>query len=267
MNIFEAIVLGAVQGITEFLPISSSGHLVLFRKIIGISVYSLPFDILLHGGTLIAVFVVLRRDIWSLLKNPLQPLTLYLVIATIPAVIAGLVLNDFVEEAFADGAFLGYAFIFTTAALFTAEYLAGLSGRERRGGDINWLDALIIGVLQAVAIMPAVSRSGLTLSGALSRKLERGLAARFSFLMAIPVILGALALQLKEFLSGEIAAEKTMGPVPLIAGTLCAALVGIVSVSLMLKIVREHSLKVFGIYTGILGILILVDQQLTHIFF
>jgi undecaprenyl-diphosphatase len=266
MSIFEAIVLGAIQGITEFLPVSSSGHLVLFQKIIGVSEPALLFDILFHGGTLIAIFLVLRRDIWALLKRPIQPLTLYLVIATIPAALAGFFFNDFIEAAFADGALLGYAFIFTSLALFFSEYLAGLSARERRSGDINWLDALIIGILQAVAIMPAVSRSGLTLSGALVRKLDRGFAARFSFLMAIPVILGALALQLKEFLAREVSAGG-MGPLPMLAGTVSAALVGIVSVSLMLKIVREHSLRGFGLYTALLGILILIDQHFSHIFF
>jgi undecaprenyl-diphosphatase len=266
MSIFEALVLGAVQGITEFLPVSSSGHLVLFQKIIGISEPVLLFDILLHGGTLIAIFLVLRRDIWALLKNPIQPLTLYLAVATIPAALAGFFLNDFIEAAFSGGALLGYAFIFTSLALFAAEYLADLSRWERRSGDINWLDALIIGLLQAVAIMPAVSRSGLTLSGALVRKLERGFAARFSFLMAIPVILGALALQLKEFLTRETG-DTAIALAPMLAGTASAALVGIVSVSLMLKIVRERSLKGFGVYTAVLGILILIDQNISHIFF
>ncbi|MDR1178523.1 MAG: undecaprenyl-diphosphate phosphatase [Spirochaetaceae bacterium] len=265
MNIFEAVVLGAVQGLTEFLPVSSSGHLVLFQKIIGISEPALFFDTLLHCGTLAAIFLVLRRDIWALIKKPLQPLTLYLIIGTIPAVIAGLLLKDFIERAFAGGAFLGYAFIFTSLALFSAEYLSGLPGRERRGSDINWFDALIIGVLQAVAIMPAVSRSGLTLSGALSRRLERGFAARFSFLLAIPAILGALVLQIHDLAAGEGGAS--LETLPVIAGTLTAALVGIVSVSLMLKLVREHSLRGFGVYTAVLGILVLVDQHLSHLFF
>jgi undecaprenyl-diphosphatase len=267
MDIFEAIVLGAVQGLTEFLPVSSSGHLVLFQKIIGISEPALLFDTLLHGGTLAAIVLVLRRDIWALVKNPFQPLTLYLIVATIPAVIAGLLLKDIIERAFADGAFLGYAFILTSIALFTAEYIAGLPGRERRSGDITWFDALIIGVLQAMAIMPAVSRSGLTLSGALFRRLEREFAARFSFLMAIPAILGALVLQIHEFAAGGPGTAPAIGTLPMIAGTVTAALVGIVSVSLMLKIVREHSLRGFGIYTAILGVLILADQYLSHIFF
>jgi undecaprenyl-diphosphatase len=265
MDIFEAVILGAVQGLTEFLPVSSSGHLVLFQKIIGISEPALFFDTLLHGGTLAAIVLVLRRDIWALIKKPLQPLTLYLIVATIPAAVAGFLLKDFIEGAFKDGAFLGYAFLVTSIALFSAEYLSSLPGRERRSGDITWFDALIIGVLQAAAIMPAVSRSGLTLSGALLRRLERGFAARFSFLLAIPAILGALVLQIHD-LAGA-GAVSSIGTLPVIAGTVTAALVGIVSVSLMLKIVREHSLKGFGIYTAILGVLILVDKYLSHIFF
>jgi undecaprenyl-diphosphatase len=267
MDIFEAVVLGAVQGLTEFLPVSSSGHLVLFQRIIGVSEPALFFDTLLHCGTLAAVFLVLRRDIWALIKNPIQPLTLYLIVGTIPAALAGILLKDFVEQSFAEGAFLGYAFIFTSIVLFAAGYLSELPGRERRDGDITWFDALVIGVLQAVAIMPAVSRSGLTLSGALSRRLERGFAARFSFLLAIPAILGALVLQIKDLAAGDMDAVSPLGMVPVIAGTAAAALVGIVSVSLMMKIVREHSLKGFGVYTAILGVLILIDQHVSHIFF
>jgi undecaprenyl-diphosphatase len=266
MDIFEAIVLGAVQGLTEFLPVSSSGHLVLFQKIVGVSEPALLFDTLLHCGTLVAVILVLRRDLWALVKKPFQPLTLYLIVATIPAVIAGFLFKDFIERSFESGALLGYAFIVTSIVLFGAEYLSGLPGRERRDGDMNWFDALVIGVMQAVAIMPAISRSGLTLSGALSRRLERGFAARFSFLMAIPVILGALVLQVYDLVAGE-SAIPSIEPLPVIAGTISAALVGVVAVSLMLKIVRERSLKGFGIYTAILGALILVDQHLSHIFF
>jgi undecaprenyl-diphosphatase len=278
MSIFEAIFLGAVQGITEFLPVSSSGHLVLFQKLLRISGPTLFFDTLVHGGTLIAVFVVLWRDIRDILKRIIQPLTGCLVLATIPAVAAALLFGDAIEGAFASGSFLGFSFLATSLLLVLAEVLSKRTRYFRGKGEIGWLDALIIGVLQAIAIIPGVSRSGATLSGALSRGLKRDFAARFSFLLSIPAILGALVLQTKTLLTGasvgaaDLAGKaagngKAVGALPLIAGTLSAALVGFFAIRLMLKIVRERSLLGFAAYTGALGLAILVDRFVTHLIF
>jgi undecaprenyl-diphosphatase len=280
MSITAALILGAIQGITEFLPVSSSGHLVLFQRIFGISQPVLLFDTLVHGGTLIAVFVVLWGDIWDILKKPVQPLTAYLILATLPAVVIALAFKDAIEEAFASGAFLGFAFLITSALLLLAEFLFRRSGGPASSnglkgkGEMNWLDALIIGLLQGIAIIPGVSRSGSTLSGALSRKLNRDFAARFSFLLSIPAILGALALQLKDLAEGagvEAAAEESAGTgtglAPLVAGTAAAALVGFFAIRVMLKIVRERSLTGFAVYTAVLGALVLADQFGTHFFF
>jgi undecaprenyl-diphosphatase len=275
MGIFEAILLGAVQGITEFLPVSSSGHLVLVQKILGISNSALFFDTLLHGGTLLAVFVVLWRDIWNILRRPVQRLTGFLILATLPAVAAALVFKDRIEGAFASGSWLGCAFLATAAALLISEYLSRRSGIARTEGEMNWLDALIIGILQGIAIIPGVSRSGFTLSGALSRKLDRDFAARFSFLLSIPAILGALVLQIRDLLEPGLAADPALGfagPVsggmaPLVAGTVTAAVVGFASVKLMLKLVRERSLRGFAVYTAVLGFLVLLDQYLIHLYF
>ncbi|MDR2109776.1 MAG: undecaprenyl-diphosphate phosphatase [Spirochaetaceae bacterium] len=282
MGLVEAVILGAVQGITEFLPVSSSGHLVLLQKILGISEPALLFDTMVHVGTLGAVFVVLWKDIWAILRRPVQPLTGFLILATLPAVIIALVFRDFIEEAFQSGAWLGFAFIFTAAALFVSERLSGRAGKPpalspklRPPGSMNWPDAAVIGMLQGIAIIPGVSRSGLTLSGALSRKLDRDFAARFSFLLSIPAILGALVLQLKDLAGsgpagGEIGSAGTSGGIgwaPMIAGTLTAAVVGFFSVRLMLRIVRERSLRGFAVYTAVLGILVLADRYGSHLFF
>jgi undecaprenyl-diphosphatase len=274
MSILEALILGAIQGITEFLPVSSSGHLVLFQRIFKISGPTLLFDTMVHGGTLIAVFIVLRRDIWDILRQPVQPLTAWLVLATLPAVAAALFFKDAIEGAFASGAFLGAAFLITSALLLLAEFLSrrpgpGADGGFKDKGDMNWLDALIIGLLQGIAIIPGVSRSGSTLSGALSRKLNRDFAARFSFLLSIPAILGALVLQIKELADGPGAGAGAAGislP-PLLIGTAAAALVGFFSIRFMLKIVRERSLTGFAVYTAALGVLVLIDQFGTHIVF
>jgi len=135
---------------------------------------------------------------------------------------------------------------------------------------MNWLDALLIGIMQAIAIAPGISRSGATISGALSRKLDRDFAARFSFLLSIPAILGAVVLQTVKLFKGGAAAEiagESVGTAAIIAGTLSAAIVGFFAVKLMLKIIRERSLYGFAIYTAVIGILVLVDQFATHLVF
>jgi undecaprenyl-diphosphatase len=265
MRIWEALILGVVQGITEFLPVSSSGHLVLLQKIFGIEEPVLVFDTAVHAGTLIAVLVVLRRDILNILRRIVQPLTLYLIIATIPAVIAALLFKRFIEGAFASGAFLGAAFLLTSALLLLSETLYRRKSTQARGQDkMNWLDALVIGLLQAVAVFPGLSRSGATISAGLFRKLDRDFAARFSFLLSIPAILGALVLQVKNLAgAGTIdAAESTgagtIGLLPIAIGTISAGVVAFFSIRLALKIVKEHSLVGFALYTGILGIITLV---------
>ncbi|GHT74828.1 undecaprenyl-diphosphatase 4 [Spirochaetia bacterium] len=265
MGILEAIILGAIQGITEFLPVSSSGHLVLLQKIFGISEPVLLFDTMVHVGTLAAVFVVLWKDIWGILQRIIQPVTGFLVLATIPTVIVALIFKDHIEAAFESGEFLGFAFLFTAIALLAAEFLARRAGKTKPAGAMGWVDALVIGICQAAAIIPGVSRSGMTLSGALSRRLERGYAARFSFLLSIPAILGALALQVKDIAGADSAGG--IGAAPIIAGTVTAAIVGFFAIKFMLKIVREKSLRGFAVYVAILGVLVLVDQYVSHVFF
>jgi undecaprenyl-diphosphatase len=275
MSIFTALILGIVQGLTEFLPVSSSGHLVLLQKIFGITEPTLFFDTMVHVGTLAAVFAVLWKDIWAILRKLWQPLTAYIILATIPAVVFALLFNKTIKAAFESGKFLGLAFLLTSALLVFAELLVRRANRSEGGlkkaDGMNWLDALIIGIFQAVAIIPGISRSGATLSGALSRKLERDFAARFSFLLSIPAILGALLMQIKSLVkpgaTAEAAASTGTAGIEawaIIAGTLSAAIVGFFAVKLMLKIVREKSLWGFAIYTGILGLLVLIDQFGTH---
>jgi undecaprenyl-diphosphatase len=264
MGIVESIMLGAIQGLTEFLPVSSSGHLVLFQKILGISAPVLFFDTLLHGGTLIAVLVVLRDDIWAILKRPIQPLSAYLVLGTLPAVAVALIFDDAVEAAFESGAFLGFAFLITAVFLALAEILSKRTRVPRQKGHMTWLDSLIIGVFQAIAIVPGVSRSGSTLSASLARGLDRDFAARFSFLLSIPAILGALVLQIRDLADpAEAAGPGELGVVPLIAGTLSAAVVGFFAIRVMLRLVRERSLWGFAVYTGLLGLVVLMVQLLS----
>ena len=278
MDISEAFFLGIIQGITEFLPVSSSGHLVLLQKIFGITEPALVFDTAVHGGTLLAVIIVLWRDIWNILRRIVQPLTAYLIIATIPAVIVALLFRNIIEEAFASASFLGFAFLVTSALLIVSDRL--YFGSKKPGGfpakldkpaaprtrsEMNWIDAVIIGLLQALAIVPGISRSGATISGALSRKLDREFAARFSFLLSIPTILGALVLQGRDLVKNGISGG--IGILPLAVGTLSAAIMAFFAMQIFLKVVKQHSLKGFAIYTAIVGLLVLLDQFVTHLFF
>jgi undecaprenyl-diphosphatase len=265
MNVFEAIVLGAVQGLTEFLPVSSSGHLVLLQRIFGIDEPTLFFDTMVHAGTLIAVFIALWGDVRNILRRILQPLTGHLVLATVPAALVALFFMGPVEGLFQSGAFLGFSFIATALALLTAEFISGHAFRFKPQAAMNWFDALLIGVCQAIALVPGVSRSGLTLSGALSRRLDRDFSARFVFLLSIPAILGALVLQVAKLAFGE--APVAQGLAPLIAGTLSAAVVGFFAIRFMLRIVATRSLRPFALYVAVLGLLVLGDQKFFHLFF
>jgi undecaprenyl-diphosphatase len=272
MSIFQAIFLGFLQGLTEFLPVSSSGHLVLTQKIMGISEPALLFDTLLHVGTLIAVLIVLWKDVWALIKRPFQRLTGLLVAGTIPTVIIALLLKKTIEQAFSSGAFLGIGFLLTTVILLTSEWLSSRKKVGRGEGEMKYSDALLIGTLQGVAIFPAVSRSGSTIAGALGVGLDREFAARFSFLMAIPAILGAFVLQVKDVLPALKAhdTEAILGGIGLpaiIAGTVTSALVGVFAVRFMLNIIKNKSLKGFALYTGVLGVLVLADQFFLHLYF
>ena len=290
MSILTAIILGIIQGLTEFLPISSSGHLVLFQKLFGISESSLLFSTMLHAGTLAAVCMVLWRDIKAILCHLIQPLTLYLLIATVPLVLCVLLFDDLIENIFQTGQFLGFAFVLTAILLAAAQIVSQKNKNQELAAEkqktMSWKDALFIGLIQVIAIIPGVSRSGATISGALFRKIDRDLAARFSFLLSIPAILGALLFQIINLIkneSGKViddainAASGNMAETALqnssisawaiIAGTLSAAIVGFFAVRFMLKIIREKSLWGFVIYTSALGIFILLDQFWLHLLF
>lgn len=262
MNLIQAIILGIVQGLTEFLPVSSTGHLVLTQKIFGITEPTMAFDTLLHLGTLIAVFAVFKDDIISILKKPFQKLTLLLIVGTIPTAIIGIAFKDYFEQVFQSGSTLGFEFIATGIILLWAGSLR--SGRKGER-ETTYLDAAIIGVMQGVAIMPAVSRSGLTISGALFRNLDREFAARFSFLLSIPAILGAAVFQVKDIM--EVGGGTGISTGAMVGGAIAAALAGYVSIKYMLQVLRKGNVKYFAYYVFVIGILVIIDQHLTHIFF
>jgi undecaprenyl-diphosphatase len=226
------------------------------QRILKINEQPLFFDTMVHVGTLVAVVIVLWQDVLAILKKPIQKLTLLLIVATLPIVAVALLFNDAIENAFRYGALLGPAFLFTACALAVSERVSARTAGKRLA-EIKLTDALAIGACQSIAILPALSRSGLTLSGSLLCGIDRGDAARFSFLLSIPAILGALVLQLADLGEGGPAT----GTIPLVVGTLTAFITGLLSIRLMLKIVREKRLFGFALYTAVLGILCIVFRE------
>jgi undecaprenyl-diphosphatase len=264
MSIIEAIILGIVQGFTEFLPVSSSGHLVLLQRIFNVEEGALSFSIALHFATLIAVVVVYRNKIFSMLRNPFSKLPVYIVIGTIPIAIIGLLFHDLIESLFETGATLGVGFIFTGLILMYAES-AGRKNREIE--DMKVKDPLIIGTAQAIAMLPAVSRSGMTISGALMLGIERKTAADYAFLLSIPAILAAVAKDLYKVIKTGESSLTAVGTLPVALGILFAAISGFIAVKGMINLIQKGRLRYFSYYLWGLGALVLLDQLVLHVFF
>lgn len=260
MTFLQAVILGLVQGLCEFLPVSSSGHLVLMQNIFGITDDVLFFDTMLHMGTLIAVFAVFYKTIWALLKRPLQKKVYLLLTATVVTAVFGIVFEARIEALFGGG-LLGVGFLLTSLILLLSERL---QSDRYEIEQLNYAQAAGVGLIQAVAILPGVSRSGSTIAGSRFFGLNRDAAAEFSFILSIPPILGSLLLQLKDV------AEEGMPELNLLyvlAGTLTAAVSGYFAIRWMLKLIKTKSLLGFSLYTGVLGLLVLLDQYVTHLFF
>lgn len=253
---WKAMILGVIQGLTEFLPISSTGHLYIGRHLFGLDEAGLLLDTLLHTGTLLALLIFYWQEILKLLRRPFSKMTGLLMIGTLPAVIAGVLLNDFFEEISKTGVTIGWEFLATGLILWWADIMP----KQSRGmEDITYKNALFIGVFQAAAIFPAISRSGFTLAAGLMSGLNRETAAYFSFLLSIPVIFGGILFKGADLLSGPVEAISFKG---LLIGTLCAAVFGYLAVSWMIKYIKNHSLKPFSLYVITLGILILFLQTI-----
>ncbi len=275
MSILEAIILGIVQGLTEFLPVSSSGHLVIFQKLFGISSDVLSFDIAVHFATLIAVFIVLWKDIVAILKKPFGKLPIMILVATIPAIVIGLPLKDFFEKLYKSGVTLGIEFIITGLILLWAEShnenkpfaMRNRKLKNKGISEMNAIDALVIGVAQAGAILPAVSRSGLTLAGALARRLDREFAIKFSFLMSIPVILGPAILDFIDMLKSPRNTGALIFSTTTLAAMVAACVAGVLAMKFMIKVFSKYSLKYFAYYVFVVAAFILVDQTFFGIIF
>ncbi len=255
MTWFEALILGLLQGLTEFLPVSSSGHLELGAAIFGLEEENLTFSIIVHGATFLSVLVVFRYDILQLITGLLRfqwndetKFVFLLVISAIPVGIVGILFKSEIETLF-DGniLFVGIMLLITSLLLFLTRFA------PQKKKEVNVKTALIIGIAQTFAILPGISRSGATISTALYLGIDRVKATRFSFLMVLIPIFGASFLEVMELASA--AGPSAIAPSSLLTGAMAAFLSGLLACSWMLKIVRRGKLAYFSIYTAIAGIL------------
>ncbi|MCH5162928.1 MAG: undecaprenyl-diphosphate phosphatase [Clostridiales bacterium] len=249
---WQAMVLGLVQGFTEFLPVSSSGHLILVRQLMGLNEAGtsyLLFDVMAHVGTLAAVCIVLFKDILGLFKKPYKQLLL-LVVASIPAVIVGLTCSGVIDDYFSTAKYLCFFFAFTAIIMLVSEIVAK---RNKTPKDIGWGSAIAMGVMQGVGVFPGVSRSGSTIFGGTVAGADSKKVATFSFLMSIPIILGSLLFSIIDVAkSGAIAYVDWFS---IVVGAVSAFVSGYFAVRVMLKLIAKANYKWFSLYLAVLAIL------------
>ena len=265
MDLLQAVVLGIVQGLTEFVPVSSSAHLVVVPWLLHWESPGLAFDTVLHLGTLLAVVAFFHRDVCALaqawlsslgrrsLADPDGRLAWLIVLGTIPAGVAGAALGDYFERAFSSPQLVGVFLIGTSVILVAAEQI-GLNS-QRKVTEMGWRGALGIGFAQAVAILPGISRSGSTIATGLAIGFRRAEAARFSFLLAIPVMMGAGASQLVSMARHP---QPEAHLLYVLVGFVVAAVTGYLAIGLLLRYLRERTLYAFACYAGLLGAAVVV---------
>lgn len=267
MTVFESIFLGALQGLTEFLPVSSSGHLVLMQNLLGMEEPALLFDTALHAGTLLAVFIYFRKDIQLMLKegsrfaldlfrreatwknldeNHYAGLVLWTIIGTVPTGLIGIFFKDQLELLFASVPVVSLMLLVTGTFLLATRWIPE---RYSRRIKIGLITALAVGMAQGIAIIPGISRSGATIVCGLFFGLAREQAARFSFLLSIPAILGAVVLQMDAEGMGKV------GGIAILAGFVAAAIVGLIALKILVNLVRKGRLAYFAPYCWLIGLI------------
>lgn len=268
-QVIQAIVLGLVQGLTEFLPISSSGHLIVVPALLGWDdpfIESLTFSVMLHVATLLALLIYFARD-WlrlvpaglatirdrSFQGNPDRRLAWLLVAASIPAAIVGVVLNDVIETVFREPRLVAVTLVAGGVILWLADRLGS---RTRTIDGLTFRAALGIGAAQALALVPGISRSGISISAGLFAGLDREAAARFAFLMATPITAGAGLWEARKILAGETGVDLPL--VPLLAGMAASLLAGLLAIAVTLRFLRSHGVGVFVLYRVALAAVVVV---------
>lgn len=269
MTALEALILGLVQGITEFLPISSSGHLVIVQQWMGVHEGAFTFDAVIHFGSLLAVIVALRAELWLMVKGLFggnteearagRRLVLLVVLGTLPLVVVGLTLRDVVDRAFTSVYVSAFMLYFTGALLLFAEK-APRSGQVEtvsavRTLSVTWRHSLLVGLAQALAVLPGVSRAGTTIAAGMMVGLSREAAARFSFLLSIPAIMGATTLETRTILREGMPAS--LSPEVLLIGTVAAGISSYFAIAILLRFLKQGSLMGFVYYTWLVATVVL----------
>lgn len=269
MSLFDAFILGVLQGITEFLPISSSGHLIILETFLKLPLdQTKGFDVALHFGTLLAIFCYFWKDFRDLIKAFLsfiiprkkmaagiaeasRSLVKYLILATLPAIAVGLFLNDYLDEMFRSAKSVAVVLIIVGVLFFVVEAVA----RKKKHEPFTFSNTFLIGIAQAVALIPGVSRSGATISAGLVQGIKREEAARFSFLLGSIAITAATVLSVYKVWKGEFVLP---GIEILLVGIITSFVSGLVVVAFLMKFLKKHTLNVFGVYRILLGIVLLL---------
>jgi undecaprenyl-diphosphatase len=259
MTVIDAIILGIIQGLTEFLPVSSSGHLEIFKVVLGedsLPQESMLMTVVLHAATALSTIVIFRKDIFDIFKglfkfknNDEFIFSVKIVISMIPAAFVGVFFNDQIEYLFSGNLILVGGMLLITGLLLILADRAKFTGKE-----VSYKSALIIGISQAIAILPGISRSGATISTSVLLGIDREKSARFSFLMVVPLILGKMA---KDIMSGEINVNSDSF-LPMSAGFLASFFVGLVACTWMISLVKKSKLSYFAIYCFVVGIIALI---------
>lgn len=270
MDVLQAVIVGIVQGLTEFLPVSSSAHLIFVQELLGINQPGIAFDVLLHLGTLVAVVGYFFKDIVEMIKafvssiidlfrgsfregfrnDPYKKLAWMVIVGTIPAGVVGMLFDTQIEAAFQSITISAFFLLVTGTLLYVSQRL-NVGNRDIKNSGLK--DSIIVGIGQAFAILPGLSRSGTTISSGLLIGLDKEFAAKFSFLLAIPAILGAALTQFDG-----IGAGFDANFLPYILGFLASVISGYLAISILLKLIRERSLDIFAFYCWIVGACVLV---------
>ncbi|MCD4695695.1 MAG: undecaprenyl-diphosphate phosphatase [Bacteroidales bacterium] len=253
MNWIEAIILGIIQGLTEFLPVSSSGHLEIGKVILGVNAEkSLIFTVVVHGATVLSTIVVFRKDLFVLFKglfvfkwNEETIYAIKIIISMIPVLILGFTFAEEIEALFTGNMLLVGSMLLVTALLLTFSYFA-----KQREKSISYSDSFIIGIAQALAVLPGISRSGATISTGLLLKNKKDGIAKFSFLMVLVPIIGA---NLKDLVDGKLSGESGVSVLALTVGFLAAFISGLLACKWMIGIVKKGKLIYFAIYCSVIG--------------
>lgn len=263
MNILQAIILGIVQGLCEFLPVSSSGHLLLMQKIFGINEGGYFFSVMLHLGTLIAVLIVYRKRIIEMILHPVKQAKywLYMILATLVTVVMAVAFRDVIDSA-GEGKILGFCFLFTAILLTLCDMMRRKYECTVTVPTMKWYQAAFVGFVQGIAILPGISRSGSTITGATLCRMKKEDAAEFSFLLSIPAILGGVVLEVPDVLKEGVANVDWL---PILAGIIVAGVSGYFAVRFMIRLITKRSFTGFAVYTALLGIFIILDRYALHL--